>query len=75
MTAQSVLLTPVQAQIVLEALADAAEYRAVTAYTVAECWDCSAEPTGICEDHAIDMRIAGEYTRLRRNLLDRGGLV
>jgi len=51
---------------VLEALADATNYRAVRAETT--CADCHAEPGGLCHDHAGDFEKADGYGALADQL-------
>lgn len=56
-------LTPRQREIVIAALADAAEYRASGA-AGSGCWDCEMIPGGRCASHARDNDRARAYAEL-----------
>ena len=60
------VLDAAQLDTVLEALADATNYRAVRAETT--CADCHAEPGGLCHDHAGDFEKADGYGALADQL-------
>jgi hypothetical protein len=61
-----VTLSPVQAEVLRAALADAAEYRRDRAG--AYCLDCACERCGLCPGHAREFDIADDYDDLAETL-------
>jgi hypothetical protein len=60
-------LTPVQLEILGQALADAITGREASASDYA-CSDCDAHPAGLCLDHAADLDRMDAYLELARQL-------